>query len=81
MNSDISPLEIVRLWNVRNVIYHEASRKCYQFHNATNRPTVVCVEHCTMGTRFLLYKDKLLKPNQKWTVGNKTKVSDIQASQ
>ena len=34
-----------------------------------------------MGTRFLLCKDKLLRPNQKWTVGNKTKVSDMQVNQ
>ena len=34
-----------------------------------------------MGTRFLLCKDKLLRPNQKWTVGNKPRVNDIQVSQ
>ena len=34
-----------------------------------------------MGTRFLLCMDKVLKPNQKWTDGNKTKVSDTQFNQ
>ena len=34
-----------------------------------------------MGTRFLLCKDKLLRPNQKWTDGNTIKVSDIQFNQ
>ena len=34
-----------------------------------------------MGTRFLLCKDKMLRPNKKWTDGNKTKVSDIQVNQ
>ena len=33
-----------------------------------------------MGTRFLMCKDNVLRPNQKWTVGNKTKVSYIQVS-
>ena len=60
---------------------HEASRKCYQIHNATNSLRVVDVEHCLMGTRFLLYKDKMLRPSQKWTDGKKTKVSDIQVNQ
>ena len=55
----------VRLWDDRNVIYHEASRKCYQFHNATNRlMTTIDVEHCLMETRFLLCKDKVLRQNQ-----------------
>ena len=34
-----------------------------------------------MRTRFLLCKDKRLRPNQKWTDGNKTNVSDIQFNQ
>ena len=34
-----------------------------------------------MGTRFLLCKEKLLRPNQKWTVANKTKDSDIKVIQ
>ena len=71
----------VRLWDDRNVIYHEASRKCYQFHNTTNSSRVVYVEYCPMGTRFLFCKDRVLRPNQKWTDGNKTKVSDIQGNQ
>ena len=71
----------VRFWDDRNVIYHEASRKCYQIHNATNSLGGVDTEQCPIGTSFLLCKDKLLRPNEKWTVGNKTKVSDIQVSQ
>ena len=54
--------DYVRLWDDRNVIYHEATRKCYQHHNATNSLMIVDVEHCPMGTRFLLCKDKVLKP-------------------
>ena len=72
--------DYVRLWDDSTVIYPEASRKCYQFHNATKSLRVVDVEHCPMGTRFLLCKDKMLRPNQKWTNGNKTKVSDIQVN-
>ena len=68
--------DYVRLWHDRNVIYHEASRMCYQFHNTTNSLITVDVEHCPVGTRFLLCKDKVLRPNQKWKNGNKTKVSD-----
>ena len=71
----------VRLWDDRNTIYRKASRKYYQFHNATISLRVVDVEHCPVGTRFLLFKDKMLRPNQKWTDGNKTKVSDIQVNQ
>ena len=54
----------VRLWDDRNIIYHEASRKCYQFQNATSSLMTVEVEHCPMGTGFLLCKDKVLRPNQ-----------------
>ena len=46
--------DYVRLWDDRNIIYHEASRKCYQFHNATNSLLTVDVKHCPMETRFLL---------------------------
>ena len=35
----------------------------------------------SMRTRFLLAKDKMLRPNQKWTDGNRIKVSDIQFNQ
>ena len=41
----------------------------------------VDVEHCPMGTRFLLCKDKVLRPRQYWTNVNKTKVSDMQFNQ
>ena len=82
MNSDIfPPRDYVMLWDDRNIIYHEASRKCYQFHKVTNSLTVVDIEHCPMGTRFLLCKDRMLRPNQKWTDGIKSKVSDIQFNQ
>ena len=70
-----------RLWDDRNTIYHEAYRKCYQFHNATNSLMAINVEHCPMGTRSLLYKNKVLRPNEKWTNGNKTEVTDTQVNQ
>ena len=38
----------------------------------------VDVEHCPMGTRFLLCKDKVIRPKQNWTNVSKTKVSDTQ---
>ena len=47
-----------RMWDNRNIIYHEAIRKCYQYHDATNSIMRVDVEHCPMGTRFLLCKEK-----------------------
>ena len=50
--------DYVRLWDDRNVIYHEAARKCYQYHDATNSLMAVDVEHCSIGTRFLLCKEK-----------------------
>ena len=28
--------DYVRLWDDRNVMYHEVTRKCYQYHDATN---------------------------------------------
>ena len=77
----ISTGDYVRLWDDRNVIYHEASRKCYQFHNATNSLMTVHVQHVPMGTRFLLCKDKVFRPNKKLTNVNKTKVSDTQFNQ
>ena len=53
--------DCVRLWDDRNVIYHKATGKCYQYHKATNSIMTVDVEHCPMGTRFLLCKDKVSK--------------------
>ena len=41
----------------------------------------VDVEHCPMGTRFLLCKDKVLRPKLNWTNVNKTKVGYIQFNQ
>ena len=41
----------------------------------------VDVEHCPMGTRFLICKDKVLRPKQNLTNVNKTKVSDTQFNQ
>ena len=41
--------DYVRLWDDRIVIYHEVTRKSYQYHNATNSIMTVDVEHCTMG--------------------------------
>ena len=73
--------DYVRLWDDRNALYHEASRKCYHFNNATNSLISVDIEHCPIGTRFLLCKDNVLRPNQNWTNGNKTKVSDTQFNQ
>ena len=71
--------DCVRLWDDRNIIYHEASRKC-QFHNATNSLITVDVENCPMGTRSYCARTT---PNakSKWTNGNKTKVSDTQFNQ
>ena len=71
----------VRLWDDRNVIYHEATRKCYQYYNTTNSLITVDVRHCPMGTRFLLCKDKVLSPKQIWTNVNNTTISDIQFNQ
>ena len=81
MNSDIATGDYVRLWDDRNVLYHEVSRKCYQFHNTTNSLMTVDVEHCPMEIRFLLCKDKVPRLNQKWKNGNKTKVNDTQFNQ
>ena len=73
--------DYVRLWDDRNVIYHEATTKCYQYHDATISLMTVDIEHCLMGTRFLLFKDKVLRPKQNWTNVNKTTVSDTQFNQ
>ena len=61
----ILPRDYVRLWDDRNIIHHEATD----------------IEHCPMGTRFLLCKEKVLRPKQNWTNVNKTKVSDTQFNQ
>ena len=73
--------DYVRLCDHRNVIYHEATRNCYQYHNATNSLMIVDVGYCPMGIRFLLCKDKVLRPKQNLTNVNKTNVSDIQFNQ
>ena len=71
--------DYVRLWDDRNVIYHETTRKCYQYHNATNSLMTIDVEHCPMGTRFLLCKDKVLR--QKKKKKKKKKTGQISARQ
>ena len=73
--------EYVRMWDDRNVIYHEATRKCYQYHYATNSLMTVDVEHCPMGTGFLLCNCKMPRPKQNLINVNKTKISDTQFNQ
>ena len=73
--------DYVRLWDDRDVIYHEATRKCYQYHDVINSLMRVNVEHCPQGTRILLCKDNVLMPKQNLTNVNKTKVSDTQHNQ
>ena len=41
----------------------------------------VAVEHCPMGTRFLLCKDKMLRPKQDLTNVNNAKVVYVQLNQ
>ena len=41
----------------------------------------VGVEHCSMGARFLLCKDKVLRPKQSLTNFNKITVGDTQFNQ
>ena len=50
--------DYVRLWDDRNVIYYEATRKCYQYHDATDSTMIVDVEHCPMGTKFLFARTR-----------------------
>ena len=68
--------EIIWQWDDMNVICHEATRKCYQYYDITNSIMTVDVEHCPMRTRFLLCKEKVLRPRQNWTNVNKNNVSD-----
>ena len=78
MNSNISQLEIMLGCGMTEMSSIMKHLKILPIPQCLR---VVDVEHCPMGTRFLLCRDNLLRPNQKWTVGNKTKISDIQVSQ
>ena len=82
MNLGIFPLEIMLGCRMREMSYiMKQLEKCYQYHDATNSLMTVDTEHCPMGTRFLLCKDKVLRSKQNWTNANKTKVSDTQFNQ
>ena len=41
--------DYVRLWDNRNVIYHEATSKWYQYHNATNGLMAVILSSAQWG--------------------------------
>ena len=83
MNSGIFPPEIMLGFGTTEMSYiMKQLENAISIHDATNSlMTSRCTEHCPMGTRFLLCKDKVLRPNHKWTNGNKTKVSNTQFNQ
>ena len=75
MYSGIFPPEIMLGCGMTEMSFsYEATRKCYQYHDATNSLMTVDVEHCPMGTRVLLCKDKVLRPKQDLTSVNMEKL-------
>ena len=71
----LSTGDIVQLWDKRNVIFHEASKECYMFHKTTGQLEAVGIKTCSMGTRFLLCRDKTIKQNRSQLYPELTKIS------
>ena len=78
MNSYIFQLEIMVDCGMTEMSYIMK-----QLENAINviMPLTVDVEHCPMGTRFLLCKDKVLRPKQNCTNVNKRTIGNKQFNQ
>ena len=47
----LSTSNVVQLWDKRNVIFHEASKECYMFHETTGHLEAVSINACSVGTR------------------------------
>ena len=41
----LSTGDVVQLWDMRNVIYHEASKECYMFHKTAGHLIAVSIKH------------------------------------
>ena len=56
--------DVVQLWDKRNVIFYESSKECYLFHEAMGHLVAVSMKTCSVGTRFLLCRDKMTKQHR-----------------
>ena len=54
----------MQLWDKRNIIFHEASKECYMFHETVGHLMTVEIETCPAEPRFLLCKDKMIRQNR-----------------
>ena len=57
----LSAGDVVQLWDKRNVIFHEASKECYMFHETADHLIAVGINTCLAETRILLCRDKMIK--------------------
>ena len=60
----LSTGDIVQLWDRKNVIFHEVSKECYMFHKTTGHLEAVDVKTCSVGTRFLLCRDEMIRQHR-----------------
>ena len=67
--------DIVKLWDKRNVIFHEAGKECYMFHKIAGHLMTVGMEICLAETRFLLCRDKMIKQHRSQLYPGLTKMS------
>ena len=71
----LSTGDTVQLWHKRNVIFHEVSKEYYMFHKATGHLEVVGINTCSVGTRFLLCRDEMIRQHRSPLNPELTKIS------
>ena len=63
MNSGIFPLEIMLGCGMTGMSYiMKQLENAIQYYDATNNLMTVDLEHCPMGTKFLLCREEVLRP-------------------
>ena len=55
---------VEQLWDKRNIIFHEATKECYIFHETVGHLLTVGIEMCPAEARFLLCTDKVIKQHR-----------------
>ena len=68
----------MQLWDKRNVIFPEATKECYIFHETVDHLMKVGIEACPAETRFLLCRDKAIKQHRSQLYPELTKMSRSQ---
>ena len=71
----LSTSDVVQLWDKRYVIFHEASKECYLFHETAGHLEAVSIKTCSARTRLLLCRDKMIKQQRSPLISELIKMS------